>query len=287
MKLVLIFATCCAAGMGCQPVDAPNILGKDLAAASPSFAALDPAVNIASTPFPGVRRAFHSEELMRIARANQIDAVPPIAEVCFERSTAPLTVEQLLPVLERALGIDGAKIEILDFTRTGVPPGTLEFTRSSLSDAGLWRGRVKYDESHTTPVWARVRVTTEQTWIEAAEQLPPGKLLDATQLISRTGPRFPFGIAPIGSMDLAIGRTPIRTIKLGEPILLSMLLIPRAVERGENVAVEVLIGDARLSFDAVAESSGRPGESVLIKNPESGRYFQARVEAKGKVSVTK
>ncbi|HEV2201294.1 MAG TPA: flagella basal body P-ring formation protein FlgA [Bryobacteraceae bacterium] len=57
------------------------------------------------------------------------------------------------------------------------------------------------------------------------------------------------------------------------------------IQRGQKVAVEVTSGAARLRFDADAESSGRAGDTVLIRNPENGRLFQARVEGKGKVVV--
>ena len=57
------------------------------------------------------------------------------------------------------------------------------------------------------------------------------------------------------------------------------------VQRGERVAVEVLSGSALLRVLADADTSGHGGDSVLIRNPENGKLFQARVEAKGKVMV--
>jgi hypothetical protein len=64
---------------------------------------------------------------------------------------------------------------------------------------------------------------------------------------------------------------------------------PRAVapevERGDQVAVQVQSGAARLAFEAKAESSGHTGDSVQVRNPENGRLFQAKVEGKGKVVV--
>jgi hypothetical protein len=60
---------------------------------------------------------------------------------------------------------------------------------------------------------------------------------------------------------------------------------PSDIQRGEKVAVEVTSGAARVRFQADAESSGRAGDSVLIRNPENGKLFQARVEGKGKVVV--
>lgn len=59
----------------------------------------------------------------------------------------------------------------------------------------------------------------------------------------------------------------------------------REVERGERVAVEVSSGGAVLTFQAEAASAGRTGDSVVVKNPENGRLFSARVQSKGKVVV--
>jgi flagella basal body P-ring formation protein FlgA len=271
----------------CQPVDGDHILGKDLAAAHPAFAAIAPDRVIGATPAPGVERVLHSDEVARIARDNNIDISAPAPELCFVRATEPLTADRLLPVLQKALELDAAKIEILDFIRFPVPPGALEFTRAGLSPNGLWRGSVMYAPGRSMQLWAKVSVSTVQTWIEAAVPITPGKTIAADQLILRTGPRFPFGAAPVDSIDFVAARQAVRSIRPGEPIFASMLAVPRDVERGDSITVHVVVGQTELSFSAVAESSGRAGESVLIRNPENGKFFQARIESKGKVLVTK
>lgn len=273
--------------LACQPVDADRILGKDLAAANPAFASIAPDRVIAATPVPGVDRVLHSDEVARIARANNIAIATPAPEVCFARTTEPLTAERLLPVLQKALDLDTAKIEILDFNHFPVPPGTLEFTRAGLAASGIWRGNVSYSQGRSMAIWARVHVTVEQTWVETTALIEPGKLINADQLTLRTGPRFPFGPAPADAIDFVTARKSTRTIRPGEPIFASMLTTPHDVERGETVAVHVIAGQTELSFSAVAESSGRAGESVLIRNPENGRFFQARIESKGKVLIAK
>ncbi len=287
MKMTFILALAAVHAFACQMVDGPRILGGDLAAASSTFIALDPDLMIAAAPLPGVQRVFHADELVRLARQNSIVAPVPVAEVCFERAHESLTAETLLPVLRAALGIEDAEISILDFSRYGVPRGTLEFDVAGLSPTGLWRGHVAYDDNRSIPVWAKVRVTREQTWVEAIQPLLSSQLVDASQLILRNGPRFPVGPAPLNSIDAAVGRLPIRAIKPGEPIFASMLVTPRQVERGDNVSVEVVSGEARLSFDAAAESAGRMDEMVMIRNPDSGKHFQARVVGKDKVVVQK
>jgi flagella basal body P-ring formation protein FlgA len=71
---------------------------------------------------------------------------------------------------------------------------------------------------------------------------------------------------------------PIRT---AQPIRLAS----PAVLRGDKVQVSVWSGSVLLQFEAEAESTGRAGETVMIRNPENGRRFAARVEEKGKVVI--
>ncbi len=67
----------------------------------------------------------------------------------------------------------------------------------------------------------------------------------------------------------------------------SNLLRPLSVHRGDKVAVTVSSGGVLLKFESEAESSGRPGDTVIVLNPENGNRFVARVEDQGKVVVNK
>ncbi|HLX46469.1 MAG TPA: flagellar basal body P-ring formation chaperone FlgA [Bryobacteraceae bacterium] len=286
MKQALILLLAVRA-FACHTVDGDSIKGKDLAAASVAFAKLDPELDIAPTPLPGVPRLLHAAELTRLARRYAIDLSEPVPEICFERATEPLTAERLYPVLRQALGIDDARIEIQDFSRAGVPRGTLEFKRSGLTDAGVWRGQVVYAEARSVPVWARVKIIVDRNWVEAVETLPAGTVIAKGQLVERRGPRFPFGPVMVDSIHQVEGQQAARAIKAGEPISASMLVHPREVTRGDRVKVMVMSGEARLQFDATAETSGRVGESVMVLNPDSGHHFLAKVEGKDEVLIKK
>lgn len=285
MKLAFLLSI--APIFACGIIGGDRILGKDVAMASPMFAALDVQMEIGAAPLPGVQRVLRPDELVRLAKQNGIVLDGPVSAICFERATEPLTAERLLPALRQALALDNARIEILDFSHFGVPHGTLEFPRSSLMPNGLWRGRVLYERDHSTPVWVKARITVERTWVEAAEPLPVGRPIEASQLSVITGPRFPFGPVLMESLDAPVGRRPVRTLAAGTPIAPGMLAISHDVERGDLVAVEVKVGGAVLDFEATAESSGRAGDSILIKNPENGRSFPARIQDKGHVLVEK
>jgi flagella basal body P-ring formation protein FlgA len=285
MTLAYLFAI--APAFACGIVDSDRILGKDVAAASLVFAALDPNLEIGASPLPGVQRVLRPEELVRLAKQNGIPLDGPVSAVCIERATEPLSVEKLLPVLRRAVAIDDAKIEIIDFSRFGAPHGTFDFPKSGLMLSGLWRGRVLYGQSHSMPVWVQTRITVQRTWVEAAEPLPAGKPIAISQLILKSGPRFPFEPPLMESVDALVGRRPVRRLTTGTPIVAVMLTIAHDVERGDLVAVEVKVGGAILDFEATAESSGRAGESILIKNPENGRTFSASIQDKRHVLVEK
>jgi|HubBroStandDraft_6_1064221.scaffolds.fasta_scaffold333650_2 hypothetical protein len=64
-------------------------------------------------------------------------------------------------------------------------------------------------------------------------------------------------------------------------------LAPLAVHRGEKVAVTASAGGVILKFESEAESAGRPGDTVIMLNPENGNRFSARIDDLGKVVVTK
>jgi flagella basal body P-ring formation protein FlgA len=283
MRLAFFLLTIPA--FACHVIDSDHILGKDVAAANTLFAALDPRMEVSSAPLAGVERVLRPEEVVRLARQSGVAIDGPAPAICFERLTAPLTAETLLPILQKALGIDNASIEIQDFSRFGVPRGTFEFPKSSLMPNGLWRGRVLYGENHSMPVWVKARITVERSWVEAGETLAVGKAIDASELNVKTGPRFPFDPTLVESIQALVGRRPARTLPAGTAIAPAMLTVAHDVERGDRVEVEVKVGAAILDFEATAESSGRTGDSIMIKNPENGRTFQAKIQNKGHVLV--
>jgi len=81
------------------------------------------------------------------------------------------------------------------------------------------------------------------------------------------------------------GREPIRTIKPGELIFAFLLISPREVSKGDQIHVVVVSGETRIEFQAEAETSGRHGELIMVRNPDNGHHFQARVEGKDEVLI--
>ncbi len=102
---------------------------------------------------------------------------------------------------------------------------------------------------------------------------------DLTRLAARLGIAIeaPPGEACFERPIAALRPSPAARVKLGPPEVL----------RGDRVQVQVTAGAAQLGFEAEAASSGHVSEMIIVRNPESGSLFRARVEDKGKVSVKK
>jgi len=277
----------------CVRVSGESILVRDLAPALPALAALPPEETLGYAPTPGARRLVTRAELARLAERHGVK-LEPGPGLCVERAAQRLTRERVEAALRAALiqaGQPAAQIELLGFSRYPVPEGEVEFPRSGLpvsprADAPLvWRGRMRYGGNRSLPVWARLRLVVEGQGVIATESLSAGRPVQAHQL--RVGPVvwFPLAEAPLSETAQVVGRIPRRAIPAGTPVSPGVLQPAHQIERGENVTVEVTSGAAQLRLQARAESSGSAGDSVLLRNPSTGRTFAARVEDGGKVVI--
>ncbi|MBI4874042.1 MAG: flagellar basal body P-ring formation protein FlgA [Acidobacteria bacterium] len=273
----------------CRTVEGDRILARDLAAALEVFGGLPPESEVAPAPAPGSRRYFGTAELARLAGRLGVPG-EGARPVCFERLLRARDAGGVRSALERALQGQAARVELADFLRAPVPEGELEFPPRGLSRPGpggeaFWRGRIRYAPGRTFPFWARVRVALQRSRVVARQALAAGRPIPQECLEVRTMEGFPFEPAAPASPGEVAGRIPRRPIPAGQPIAGWQLTAPREVEAGAPVEVEARVGSARLSFPAVAGSAGRAGDTVAVRNPQTGRSFKAVVQGKGKVAA--
>lgn len=281
MIVLLAFVSACIA------VSGPNITAGDMAKAVPAFVPADPTAFVSYAPQPGVQRVMHPAEAKALLSRLKfdVDAVP--ADLCFERPAKLLQADAVQAAMHRTLGAD-AKIEIVELSRFPTPDGELVFPRDTLGGppVAIWNGYVRYDGVKKFPVWARVKVSVKTTCLVATEELRPGVAIHPWQLTTETVEGFPdrrLAVSDIGKLD---GALPRRFISANTPIWLDSIDPPNDITKGDHVSVRVSSGLAQLSFDAEAEASGRRGEFVPFKNPESGKVFRARIDGPHEAEVT-
>ena len=121
--------------------------------------------------------------------------------------------------------------------------------------------------------------------VVAASDLRMGKPVPAEDVRVEDATDFPRRVAALTEVSKAVGKIPRHPIRAGAPLLANDLDEPNDVDRGQTVLVEVHSGAAVLKLEATAESSGRRGDMVLLRNTSSGRSFRAQVIEKGRVAV--
>ena len=293
--LLIVFLARTLLGADCVVVSSNTIVARDIAGAVPMFLSVDAETVIGFAPAPGVRRVLSPRDLIAIARQQGIESEPgqAIPSVCVERAAQLIDANDLTDVLRTALGLPDAHLAVLDFSKQPIPSGHLEFSLSGLSKPPenapatpvIWRGRFVYEGQRSLSIWAKVSLTVDRPALVAAEPIAAGSILRAEQLAVRLMSQFPFAVPPLDSIPQAAGKTARRTIPAGQIIATTALADSEDVARGEKVHVEVIDGLALLTLDAVAESSGRKGDAVTLRNPSSGRTFHGIVEDKGRVIV--
>src|ERR1700693_1559312 len=295
MTTILIASIFAAvAQAGCVAVSSDKILVRDVRDALPFLQGLDPETSLGFAPRPGVRRILSARDLSLIAQKHGLDSSGGIiSSICVERVVRLISPEEMRAALLSAIGVTDVELEVIGFSTEPLPPGRLEFRPFNLGRPSgenpenpvIWRGLLHYDSQSTLPVWARVKVSVGSALLVAAEDIPAGRVMKATQVKQVPGRQFPFLPLSIQSPEAIIGKIARRNIPAGQKFAPGSFDEPTEITRGDRVRVRVVDGSATLSLDAFAQSSGRKGESILVHNPSTGKNFRAIVEEKGRVTV--
>ena len=293
MRLILSLILAAAAMPGaCVQVSSDKIVVRDLLDAVPLLQELDPNTPVGYAPIPGTERVVSGRELTLIAIRHGV-TLTDIPDVCVARALRAITSAEMQAALEAALSIPDAQLGVEEFSSQPLPPGRLEFERSTLvqpppnapDSPVIWRGKLVYDQHHSVAVWAKVRIAVDRPMFLAAEDIPAGTVVRDVEVKAATVHEFPFSGPLLDSSAEIVGKVARRIIRAGQRITASALEEPKDVVRGDIVQVRVIDGPATLSFDGIAASSGKKGDTILVHNSASGRNFRAVVEEKGKAVV--
>lgn len=149
---------------------------------------------------------------------------------------------------------------------------------------GLYRDARVSCASAGWQLYVPVTMRTAQKVVVAAHDLGAGRALKARDL--RLVPaRFVSGEAQYDAHALAavIGRALAAPVGAGQPIALASLQGATMVRAGQEISVRVESRSVELKTMAVALQDGRIGQSILVKNPDSGRRYRVDVTGRGAV----
>ena len=293
MHVWLLFFSMITRTAPCEMIANDRILGEDLAKIVPGFLDKMPGDTVIGySPAPGTRRIFTSVELNRIGAPYGV-AVAPDAEACFEWSVQPLNKDVVRAAILDSLQSSDARIDVLAISGSLAPAGKISFPISGLLASTItgpdtpvtWRGEVLYQGSRKFSIWARLKISSTMTRVVATQLILPGQTVTPDQVRVETYDDFPLRNDIARNLEEVVGRMPRRALRLGLPVSRADLIEPFQVQRGDLVDVTAIAGAAQLHVPALAETPGRQGDLITLKNAHSGKYFRARIEGKDKALV--
>jgi flagella basal body P-ring formation protein FlgA len=278
--------------LGCEHVTGDRITGADLARAIPGFAAIAPDTVLGYAPSPGSKRLFRADELNRIAARYGLEG-KPAGPVCFDIELGLVSKDTVTEAMRKSLDTPGIRLEITRLSRTLAPLGEVVFPKAGLAattlaepDAAIpWKGYIVYSGGRKFDLWAGVKISAAMTRVVAVRNLAIGDRISSDAVQLETHDDSPLRNDIARHLDEVVGRIPSRSIRAGFPIFRSSLSDPFDVKKGDAVQVRAVSGEAVLTTEALAQDSGRTGDSILLKNTTSGKTFRGRVDGPGSVIV--
>jgi len=137
------------------------------------------------------------------------------------------------------------------------------------------------------PVWTLyVTVTVAQTEnvVVAARPVAAGQVLGPGDLMLKPEPVADYaGRQVFYDPAQLLGGQALMTLSAGTILSADNIGEPVVVKAGQTVTVLVTSGAVQVSITAVADQTGRIGDTILLTNPSSGRRFTATVTQSGPV----
>jgi flagella basal body P-ring formation protein FlgA len=138
-----------------------------------------------------------------------------------------------------------------------------------------------------SPAWTLyVTVTVAESEIvaTAARPLAAGQMFGPADIRMVSEPVALFAGRQVFYDPAAIiGAQSLMALAAGGLITASDLVQPVIVKAGQTVTVQVVSGQVSVSITAVADQTGRIGDTILLTNPGSGRRFSATCTAAGPI----
>jgi flagella basal body P-ring formation protein FlgA len=131
-------------------------------------------------------------------------------------------------------------------------------------------------------LYVTVTIAATQAVVVAARPIAAGQPLQAADLRIAREPVALYAGRQIfyDPADLT-GASALMNLPAGTILTVSDIAEPEVVKAGQTVTVSVETGSITVSLSAVADQSGRVGDTVLMTNPASGQHFPALVTRDG------
>ena len=131
-------------------------------------------------------------------------------------------------------------------------------------------------------LYVTVTVTQTQAVVVAARPVAAGQTIGPGDItIARKPVSLYAGRQVFYDPTQLLGANSVMSLAAGTIVTANDIDEPVVVKAGQTVTVDVISGSVHVSINAVADETGRIGDTILLTNPSSGRRFSALVTANG------
>jgi flagellar basal body P-ring formation protein FlgA len=114
----------------------------------------------------------------------------------------------------------------------------------------------------------------------------PGDTINESMLKDRAFPEnYRYRTAVVESPRVLTGKMARRTLLPGEPIPMNAVDDPKLVTRGVQAQIVFEEGGLSIMGTGIPLQSGTMGETIQVKNVDSGRIITGRVQADGRIRI--
>jgi flagellar basal body P-ring formation protein FlgA len=114
----------------------------------------------------------------------------------------------------------------------------------------------------------------------------PGDTISEAMLKDRSFPEnYRYRTAVVESPRVLTGKMARRTLLPGEPIPMNAVDDPKLVTRGTQAQIMFEEGGLSIMGVGIPLQSGTMGETIQVKNVDSGRIITGRVQADGRIRI--
>jgi flagella basal body P-ring formation protein FlgA len=133
---------------------------------------------------------------------------------------------------------------------------------------------------------SQVAMAEERILPVPAVTIYPGDTINESMLKDRTFPEnYRYRTAVIESPRVLVGKMARRTLLPGEPIPMNAVDDPKLVTRGVQTQIMFEEGGLSIMGTGIPLQSGTLGETVQVKNVDSGRIITGRVQSDGRIRI--
>ncbi len=157
------------------------------------------------------------------------------------------------------------------------PPGGIKVGHTSVG--------VRCDTPAPWTLYVSADVAIEVPVVIVTRDLSRGEVLQAADLALQTADTSHLLRGYYESPGEVVGETLKRSLRRGQAVIPSMLVVRKTVKRGEQVTILADTGNIQVRMQGKALKQGNPGDLITVMNTHSNKKVEARVVAKGLVRV--